>query len=562
VRYFGLVTLLCSLILLSGEPLWGQTARVRSRAAAEPDEDGVVKSGQLRRSEQNVSGTPYLLIDHDAGTRFFVAPSDEEVDLESYVGEEVVLQGRFSTTRDGRRRNFLVSHVELAEEEPHVRPAGGRLVGLPREHSAPARRLDYAEPAPAVRQVAQATEIEDLGPVPELYGEYWDAGEPAHWGHQPLRPAPVLSTREMFWVRGEYLLWWPRGMNIPPLVTTSPTGTARADAGVLGEPATRILLGDEEINDHDMSGFRIRSGFWLDPTRSIGIEGDYFFLDQSGSHFEYSSLGSPIIARPFFDVLAGQETASLVAFPGVIRGDLTVDAETQLQSAGGRLRFNLGEGPLACLDPALCQVGGMQGTGYRVDGLLGYRYLQLEDSLRITERSTSLQSNLPGSFHIRDFFETRNEFHGGEVGMMYEVLSGPWVLDFLVKVAIGSNRQVVRATGQSDITEAGATTSFSGGTLVQRTSAGEFARNRFAMIPELGANLGYQLTPNWRATAGYSLLYMGGVVRAGDQVDLDLNPNLFPPEVSPFSGPLRPRVLFRETDFWAHGLSVGLELRR
>ena len=40
------------------------------------------------------------------------------------------------------------------------------------------------------------------------------------------------------------------------------------------------------------------------------------------------------------------------------------------------------------------------------------------------------------------------------------------------------------------------------------------------------------------ALAGYSLIYFGNVVRAGDQIDLDVNPNLLPPEANPFTGPL------------------------
>lgn len=352
-------------------------------------------------------------------------------------------------------------------------------------------------------------------------------------------------------------------MRVPALVTTTGGGPlpARADAGVLGEPTTRILFGEEDINDHDMSGFRIRSGFWLDPTRSLGVEGEYFFLDQSGTEFFTSSPGNPVIARPFFDIRNGQENAQLIAFPGVMRGSLGIEATTKMQSAGGRFRVNLGEGSLDCLDPSYCNVSGMSGTSYRIDGLLGYRYFQLEDSIAITENATSLLST-PGSFHIRDHFETRNEFHGGDVGMTYEVLSGPWMLEMLVKVAVGNNRQIVRATGQTRITENNTTSTHPGGVLVQRSNQGEFSQNRFAMLPELGVNLGYHLTPNWRATVGYSLLYLGSVVRAGDQIDLDVNPDLFPPEVSPFSGPLRPQVLFRESDFWAHGLSVGLELRR
>src|SRR5690606_15408467 len=36
-------------------------------------------------------------------------------------------------------------------------------------------------------------------------------------------------------VRAEYLAWSTKGMNLPPLVTTSPDDTPRVDAGVLGE---------------------------------------------------------------------------------------------------------------------------------------------------------------------------------------------------------------------------------------------------------------------------------------------------------------------------------------
>ncbi len=566
MRYLALAALCISLVFsVAVLPTWGQTPRARTRPMAEPDyrNSETVKSGQLRRSEQNVSGTPYLLVDRESGSRFFVAPEDDGIDLDAFVGEEVEVRGYFSTTADGRRRNFLVTSIDAPWEQPHVRSAGARMVGLPREADREASRLDYQEPARLTRQTAQATQIEDLGPAPELYDEYWDDGLVDQWGPAPLRQSPAWNTREMFWARGEYLHWWPRGMQVPALVTTTGGGPlpARADAGVLGEPTTRILFGEEEINDHDMSGFRIRSGFWLDPTRSLGVEGEYFFLDQSGTEFFTSSPGNPVIARPFFDIRNGQENAQLIAFPGVMRGSLGIEATTKMQSAGGRFRVNLGEGSLDCLDPSYCNVSGMSGTSYRIDGLLGYRYFQLEDSIAITENATSLLST-PGSFHIRDHFETRNEFHGGDVGMTYEVLSGPWMLEMLVKVAVGNNRQIVRATGQTRITENNTTSTHPGGVLVQRSNQGEFSQNRFAMLPELGVNLGYHLTPNWRATVGYSLLYLGSVVRAGDQIDLDVNPDLFPPEVSPFSGPLRPQVLFRESDFWAHGLSVGLELRR
>src|SRR5262249_11215773 len=37
-----------------------------------------------------------------------------------------------------------------------------------------------------------------------------------------------------FWAEADYLLWWMRGASLPPLVTASPPGTGRRQAGVLG----------------------------------------------------------------------------------------------------------------------------------------------------------------------------------------------------------------------------------------------------------------------------------------------------------------------------------------
>ena len=92
---------------------------------------------------------------------------------------------------------------------------------------------------------------------------------------QPARSAPVsgscepAAVRPMWapsdgWVALDYLFWWTRGMSLPPLVTTSPAGTPLPDAGVLGEPATTVLFGDEQVSDELRSGFRFETGIWLD----------------------------------------------------------------------------------------------------------------------------------------------------------------------------------------------------------------------------------------------------------------------------------------------------------
>ena len=64
--------------------------------------------------------------------------------------------------------------------------------------------------------------------------EYVEAG---HAGFAP--------RKKPFYARGEYLLFFTKGAKVPPLATTSRSGTPQEDAGVLGLNTTSILFGDE-----------------------------------------------------------------------------------------------------------------------------------------------------------------------------------------------------------------------------------------------------------------------------------------------------------------------------
>ncbi len=177
----------------------------------------------------------------------------------------------------------------------------------------------------------------------------------------------------------------------------------------------------------------------------------------------------------------------------------------------------------------------------------------------IRERLTSQTAS--AGFDITDNFRTRNQFNGTELGVVWQGRRGWWSLDALMRLGIGNVHQTVTIDGSTQITENGATTSHGTGFLAQRTNIGTYDRDQFTIIPELGLTLGYQMTKRVRVTAGYSLIYMGNVVRPGDQVSLDVNPNLLAPEITPFTGALRPQFQFAETDYWVQGLSFGAEFR-
>ena len=136
-------------------------------------------------------------------------------------------------------------------------------------------------------------------------------------------------------------------------------------------------------------------------------------------------------------------------------------------------------------------------------------------------------------------------------------------VDFLGKIAMGDMQQDVEINGATSVFRPnGSTTVFKGGLLALRSNIGSHEQDELACIPEIGVNIGFQLTRSLKARVGYSFLWVSTVARAGEQIDPVINVTQFPilSANGPLVGPARPALKFAETDFWAHGLNVGLEL--
>jgi hypothetical protein len=362
----------------------------------------------------------------------------------------------------------------------------------------------------------------------------------------------------VIWVHGEYLMWWSKGMETEPLVTAGPTGT-------LSDRRTGVLFGGDDLLDQVRSGFRVRMGTWLDCSQRWALEGDYWRLGGVSEDFFAASdaSGNPAIYRPFFNInprdRAGQldpparDDVQLVASPGVLAGSVSVQASSQLQGAGLWLRHNLCCAASAVVDCDPCFNSPSDPFGRRFDFLIGYRYVRLSDQLTIRENLNSLGTP-GGTINLTDSFDASNDFHGAELGWVGEFDYGRWSLELLGRLALGGVRQQVSIAGQTIID----TTPYAGGLLAQQPNSGARSRNEFAVLPQLGATVGYRLTPRLQATVGYSFLYLSRVVRASEQIDLDVNPDLLAPQEAPLTGALRPRFQFRDTDFWAQGMNFGL----
>ena len=113
-------------------------------------------------------------------------------------------------------------------------------------------------------------------------------------------------------------------------------------------------------------------GYWLDDCRAWGVEAHYAYLGNvSGGGYFVESTRDPILARPFFNVGLGVQNAQLLAYPGFLEGQISVDTLSEIHSAGVLLRHTWLRGS----EGELAVVG-------------GYRYFRLRERLAIAERSS------------------------------------------------------------------------------------------------------------------------------------------------------------------------------
>jgi hypothetical protein len=365
----------------------------------------------------------------------------------------------------------------------------------------------------------------------------------------------------------DYLSLWSKGNPLPPLVTTSPLGTPQSQAGRLPESATtEILFGNQNVDDERRNGGRVNIGYWLIDGEFLGVEGQYFTLQQGDTTFNANSNfsgGDPnaiILARPFTNVdpifPEPIQDAALIAFPspftlgqgtGTLDGSIDIRTTSNLQSAGALLRR------LIWIDFTMQR---------RLDLLLGYRFLRIDDSVTINDSSTFIPSAGPipvTTFTSQDIFSSSNIFNGGEIGLKGQSQHGRLGFEFVTKVAFGNNRQKTYINGWNTIDSGGVVTDNVGGLLAQPTNIGTHQRDVFAIVPEADLALKWDITCNLRATVGYMFVYNNRVQRSGDAINLNVNPTQI--NGGTLDGSPQPEFYSTDTTWYAHGATAGVEYR-
>jgi hypothetical protein len=366
--------------------------------------------------------------------------------------------------------------------------------------------------------------------------------------------SPSTASTPAWWIDADYLLWWFRRSPLPtPLVTTGNPNDALP--GALGQPGTRALFGGSGLDYGAFSGGRLNLGGWLDSEQTFGVEASGFLFEQRALHFAAASnstgnppLYIPIINQDPTSPSFGRQSSYTIAdplFPGLggTLGNVSVSSESRLWGAELNGLLNI-----------------VRRGSWTFDGLLGFRYVDLAENLKISGFTDNRFDDIQQTFH--DSFRTRNEFYGGQIGGRFSYCADRFSVDVIGKVALGSTHQDVNIQGSSFWAGSGFALPagvFPGGVFTQPSNIGSRSADTFSVVPQLGVKLGVNLTQHLTATIGYDLLYWTHVVRPGDQIDHNLNATQLPGVG--VQGPLLPAPLFNHTDFLAQGISFGLAFR-
>lgn len=373
------------------------------------------------------------------------------------------------------------------------------------------------------------------------------------------------QSHRRIWVTPEYISWFAKGNPLPPLVTTSPPGTPQTEAGVLPAGATTsILFGDERVDTQQRPGGRINFGYWLVDGEFVGLEGQYFALQNASTvyHADSTQIQGGILARPFIDanpiLLTPTEGAALLGFPNFIKDGVardltgTVDVRTtsSIQGAGALLR------KLIWIDFT---------SKRRLDMLCGYRFFRFDESVTINDSTNDPGGGFeaPSITTSQDQFSARNQFHGGDIGLkLQQYCCSRFSAELIGKVAFGVNAEQVFINGSNTFvtqTVPPSVATFPGGLLTQTSNIGLYTRDVFAILPEANTNLRFDVTRNLRLTLGYTFIYLNRVQRAGDAIDRTVNPTQI--NGGTLIGESRPAFVFHDSSLWIHGFNAGFEYR-
>jgi Putative beta barrel porin-7 (BBP7) len=343
------------------------------------------------------------------------------------------------------------------------------------------------------------------------------------------------------WVEGEYLLWWmkPVCLKVPVLTSGSPTD---AVPGALGQPNTNLLLGESKFEYSGASGFRPTAGFWLTSDQFLAVEVGGFWLDDVSATKSYLAAGGAPTYIPF-QTPTNAQSALPFTLPGVVNGAISATGSSHLWGAESNFSTHI-----------YATRGDWQ---FNTTFLAGFRYLDLFDRVNVTD-AQQLAAAPTTLAQGAASFSTLNQFYGPQLGCRLEVVNGIWSLEYVTKFAAGDSHLVNNVAGLPIEGPPVLPGVLPGPYIALASNAGRTGTDHIAVVPELGVKVRCNLTDSLRLSLGYNFLYWNRVHCPGDQMDPYLNVTQLPGH-GPLVGPALPAPLSVNTDYFAQGVTAGLE---
>jgi len=345
----------------------------------------------------------------------------------------------------------------------------------------------------------------------------------------PSTPITIDLT-ERAWLRAEYLPW----------VTTTRRGLETGQE-LTSSPLVNTLLTSTNTTDEDLfraffdgkRGYRLTAGAWLDSANQLGVEASATWLYRN-------SLGTPTTPADFFATvlpgLSGTAGGGTFVIPVGVAG--LVNATLQLE-LGDQKIFNyevVGRGRL------------LVSEFFRVDGLLGARYLTFDESLAITADVT-----IPGGgIRARAGYDARTAYLGAVIGLDGEVSYASWFLGVRPRATFAhvQNEVTRQVTTQATLPGVGTLSVDSAAVLGDTTKQSR----SWTMLPELDVQAGRQFGQYARVMIGASLLALPKAARASGQLNPGLPIGTLVPDASLLLAPQRETIYLLT-------MSAGVELR-
>jgi hypothetical protein len=359
----------------------------------------------------------------------------------------------------------------------------------------------------------------------------------------PASSSPPAAEPGRFSISAEALLWWFKNSPAPvPLVTD----------GLLGEPGTKTFLGGEDLDTGANPGFRLTAGYAF--TERWGVEGSYFYIPSRSTSRSVSSsgqLGSTDLIVPFIDATTGSESGTEISFAPIYRGSATETLSNNLMGADLNATWALSpSGP------------------WRVDLLGGFRWLRLHETYTFTSSSPFIPpfprtSGTPPTSSAPSITSTAprpacGRASTGRASSPAPPSSSPWAPWRSPRASAAPSSPTTTPTSAPPRPSRAATSP------CPPTSA-NYSRTVFAVVPEIGLNLGYQITSWASVFVGYTFLYTNNVIRPGNQINRAVNTSqstaYTQDPAAQLQGAAQPTFKFKSSDFWAQGMNLGLAFR-